>query len=528
MVNQKRKKAKKDVFTVNLYYDGLFTSCPMIYFQGQCRVLTDTNFDEMTFVHLLEILKRYVNENGFQIDMYLDLFGDVIMEIDSNVDFHTEGDDSVVIKNITTQDPFLTKLCSARILFKGNVEYGIYFKEIIEDPFMPLRKMRDDIRQKFMIDVSVKQCKRAKQLALFDHEGGLIEHYAKLYQYRQALLDSNPGSTCTLDVFESDNGSVSFKRMYTNFKGVKDAMGRDANNQMYPIAWAVVRVENADNWGWFLHLLHDDLYLNDGTSITIISDSHKGLIDAVNDWLPEAEHKKCTRHIYANFKKKFSGLQYQRLFWAAASYRRCAAFENGISESFNRAIFGEWIVYPSGFQELEVRKGDQSYGVSLQHKEEMDLETAQTTTTTKFPILKHDEYDMWRLRIEQYFQVQDYALWDVIENGNSFKPVAQTTTNIDGTSTSLIPGPVTTKEKVQNKNDVKAKSMLLMALPNEHLMTFNQYKDAKTLFAAMQTRFSGNEATKKTQKTLLNQMYENFSAPSTIRITFFLMITPRN
>ncbi|GKF61028.1 hypothetical protein Tco_0181082, partial [Tanacetum coccineum] len=74
-------------------------------------------------------------------------------------------------------------------------------------------------------------------------------------------------------------------------------------------------------------------------------------------------------------------------------------------------------------------------------------------------------------------------------NGNSFKPVAQTTTNDDGTSTSLIPGPITTKEKAQKKNDVKARSMLLMTLPNEHLMTFNQYKDAKTLFAAIQTRF---------------------------------------
>ncbi|GKA75302.1 hypothetical protein Tco_0781680 [Tanacetum coccineum] len=79
----------------------------------------------------------------------------------------------------------------------------------------------------------------------------------------------------------------------------------------------------------------------------------------------------------------------------------------------------------------------------------------------------------------------------------------------------LIPGPVTTEEKVQKKNDMKARSMLLMALPNEHLMTFNQYKDAKTLFAAIKIRFGGNEATKKIQKTLLKQMYENFSAPST-------------
>ncbi|GKB50851.1 putative ribonuclease H-like domain-containing protein, partial [Tanacetum coccineum] len=145
----------------------------------------------------------------------------------------------------------------------------------------------------------------------------------------------------------------------------------------------------------------------------------------------------------------------------------------------------------------------------------MDLETAQTTTTSKLPILKQSEYDIWKLRIEQYFQVQDYALWDVIEIGNSFKPTTQTLTNADGTSTSLIPSPVTTEEKAQKKNDVKARSMLLMALPNEHQMTFNHYKDAKTLFASIQTRFGGNEATKKTQKTLLKQMYENFSAPST-------------
>ncbi|GJT16729.1 hypothetical protein Tco_0875435 [Tanacetum coccineum] len=145
----------------------------------------------------------------------------------------------------------------------------------------------------------------------------------------------------------------------------------------------------------------------------------------------------------------------------------------------------------------------------------MDLETAQTNAIAKLPILKQGEYEMWRLRIEQYFQVQDYALWDVIENGNSFKPTTRTTSNADGTSTSMIPGPITTEEKAQKKNDVKARSMLLMALPNEHQLIFNQYKDAKTLFDAVQIRFGGNDATRKNQKTLLKQMYENFNAPST-------------
>nr|GEV92217.1 phospholipase-like, aminotransferase-like mobile domain protein [Tanacetum cinerariifolium] len=152
----------------------------------------------------------------------------------------------------------------------------------------------------------------------------------------------------------------------------------------------------------------------------------------------------------------------------------------------------------------------------------MDLKTAQNTTTAKLPILKQGEYDMWRLRIEQYFQVQDYALWDVIENRNSFIPAAQTTTNADVTLTTLIPGFRTTEEKVQKKNDIKERGMLLMALSNEHLMTFIQYKDVKTLFAAIQTRFSGNKATKKTQKTLLKQMYENFSAPSTESLDYIL------
>nr|GEV26721.1 hypothetical protein [Tanacetum cinerariifolium] len=101
------------------------------------------------------------------------------------------------------------------------------------------------------------------------------------------------------------------------------------------------------------------------------------------------------------------------------------------------------------------------------------------------------------------------------EKGNSFKPVPQTTVNADGTSTSTIPDSITTKEKAQKNNDVKARSMLLIALPNEHLLTFSQYKDAKTLFEAIQARFSGNDAIKKTQRTLLKQMYENFNAPST-------------
>ncbi|GJX37995.1 ribonuclease H-like domain-containing protein [Tanacetum coccineum] len=56
-----------------------------------------------------------------------------------------------------------------------------------------------------------------------------------------------------------------------------------------------------------------------------------------------------------------------------------------------------------------------------------------------------------------------------------------------------------------------------MALPNEHQLTFSQYPDAKSMFAAIETRFGGNAATKK---TLLKQQYENFSATSAESLDF--------
>ncbi|GKE54845.1 hypothetical protein Tco_1490001 [Tanacetum coccineum] len=151
---------------------------------------------------------------------------------------------------------------------------------------------------------------------------------------------------------------------------------------------------------------------------------------------------------------------------------------------------------------------------TLIHNKEMDLIFAQKNAIAKLPLLKQGDYEMSRLRIEQYTQMQDYALWEIIENGNSFIPVAQTTTHADGTSTSTILGPLTAEERILKRNDVKARSILLMAIPNEHQLTFNQYKDAKTLFEAIQSRFGGNDATKKTQKTLLKQTYENFNASS--------------
>ncbi|GJT24265.1 putative ribonuclease H-like domain-containing protein [Tanacetum coccineum] len=133
---------------------------------------------------------------------------------------------------------------------------------------------------------------------------------------------------------------------------------------------------------------------------------------------------------------------------------------------------------------------------------------SQSTQTIKLPILQPGEYDLWKMRMEQYLQCIDYTLWEIVENGNA--PIV--TKTVDGKE--IVIPPISVEEKAQRRAELKARSTLLMALPNEHQLKFNSYKDAKTLMQAIENRFGGNTATKKTQKNLLKKQYENFAASS--------------
>ncbi|GKA86341.1 hypothetical protein Tco_0808052 [Tanacetum coccineum] len=67
---------------------------------------------------------------------------------------------------------------------------------------------------------------------------------------------------------------------------------------------------------------------------------------------------------------------------------------------------------------------------------------------------------------------------------------------------------------VEGVKKVKARSTLMMGIPNEHQLKFNSIKDAKLLLEAIEKMFGRNAATKKTQRNLLKQQYENFTSPS--------------
>nr|GEW21304.1 ribonuclease H-like domain-containing protein [Tanacetum cinerariifolium] len=69
----------------------------------------------------------------------------------------------------------------------------------------------------------------------------------------------------------------------------------------------------------------------------------------------------------------------------------------------------------------------------------------------------------------------------------------------------------TAEEKAQRRLEVKARSTLMMGIPNEHQLKFNSIKDAKQFLEAVENRFGRNATAKKTQRNLLKQQYENFT-----------------
>nr|GEV10498.1 hypothetical protein [Tanacetum cinerariifolium] len=119
---------------------------------------------------------------------------------------------------------------------------------------------------------------------------------------------------------------------------------------------------------------------------------------------------------------------------------------------------------------------------------------ATTTMTAKLPILNPGEYDLWLMRIKQYFLMTNYSLWEVIKNGN--KVLKKTV----GTSEKTYK-PTLVEEKLDKRNKIKARGTLLMALPNKDQLKFHSYQDVKLLIEAIEKRYGGNKESKKDHQT---------------------------
>ncbi|GJX06477.1 hypothetical protein Tco_0194409 [Tanacetum coccineum] len=133
------------------------------------------------------------------------------------------------------------------------------------------------------------------------------------------------------------------------------------------------------------------------------------------------------------------------------------------------------------------------------------VESPHVVYYVKLPILKKGKYTLWSMRMEQSLTNTDYALWQVFMNGD--EPV-QTTKDENGVETEIPPK--TAQALLQRQRERKAKSILILAIPDEYQLRFHDIKHAKTLWATIKSRFGGNVESKKMQKIVLKQQFENF------------------
>ncbi|GKC12353.1 hypothetical protein Tco_1009135 [Tanacetum coccineum] len=155
---------------------------------------------------------------------------------------------------------------------------------------------------------------------------------------------------------------------------------------------------------------------------------------------------------------------------------------------------------------------DASDNGTATNKPKQQQQLTPTTTTIsniKLPILKKEEYDIWAMEMEHYLEYIDNDVWKVIQNGNSKKRIS---TGKDGVVRILPPVSVVEIHVVEKER--KARTILLMAIPKEHLRRFHGMDDAKEIWEAIRTRFGGNANSKKMQKAVLKQQFEAFTISS--------------
>ncbi|KAK1646211.1 hypothetical protein QYE76_064016 [Lolium multiflorum] len=204
-----------------------------------------------------------------------------------------------------------------------------YEKMIKANPTWDMKSLRETVQEDMLVNVSISKCKRAKSIVMKRMYDATKGEYSKVFDYQQELLRSNPGSTIVVKLAPNCVEPI-FNRFYVCFdalkkgfmagcrkvigldgcffKGVNNgellcALGRDANNQMYPLAWAVVDKETNDTWDWFCDLLFRDILLGDGDGWVIISDQQKGILNAVEKWAPRFEEYVADCYKITEFNK---------------------------------------------------------------------------------------------------------------------------------------------------------------------------------------------------------------------------------
>nr|KYP35429.1 hypothetical protein KK1_043531 [Cajanus cajan] len=213
-----------------------------------------------------------------------------------------------------------------------------------QDPSIKISLIQERITSQTGFKISYRKAWMAKQKAIVNVFGDWEESYAYLPRWLQYMKEIAPGSFYDLchDEFFVGNrchrGYRQFHRLFWTFKPCCDAFNfckpliqvdgthlygkyrgtlliattQDGNNNVLPLAFAVVEGETLLAWSWFLS--HLRLHVTNKEGICLISDRHRSIKSAIENeaigWRPpNAYHKYCIRHIASNFNTRFKDVK---------------------------------------------------------------------------------------------------------------------------------------------------------------------------------------------------------------------------
>ncbi|XP_038972178.1 uncharacterized protein LOC120104689 [Phoenix dactylifera] len=186
-----------------------------------------------------------------------------------------------------------------------------------------------DIRREYGVELPYHQAWHGKEVAMKDLYGHRSKSYDRIRWYCDTILETNPGSIAEYETIEGR-----FKRLFISFHAsvvgfirgcrhlifvdgtfikhkdggvVFSATSKDANDDMFSIAYGVVDTETNDNWDWFCQILKEAIYSCSewrSEQITFMMDRHQGIIKSMPKYFSGSYHSYCFRHVKDNFKNQ--------------------------------------------------------------------------------------------------------------------------------------------------------------------------------------------------------------------------------
>ncbi|KAL1542940.1 hypothetical protein AAHA92_19969 [Salvia divinorum] len=229
---------------------------------------------------------------------------------------------------------------------------------IRDNPQYKPKEILQDIRDQHGVAVSYMQAWRGKERSMAALHGTYEEGFKLLPAYCEQIRKTNPGSIASVVATGQEN---SFQRLFVSYRAtiygfinacrplleldrvhlkgkylgtLFCAAAIDADDQLFPLAIAVVNVESDENWMWFMSELRKLLGVNTDSMprLTILSERTIGMVEAVETHFPNAFHGFCLRFISENFRDTFKNSKLVNIFWNAVYALTTAEFENKISE----------------------------------------------------------------------------------------------------------------------------------------------------------------------------------------------------